>query len=40
MESDVVRLYDFLMEIGYHVSDMERQLLDGTHECYQMEDLG
>lgn len=40
MESDVVRLYEFLMEIGYHVSDMERQLLDGTHECYQMEDLG
>lgn len=40
MESDVVRLYKFLVEIGYGLSDMERQLLDGTHECYRMEDLG
>ena len=39
MESDVVRLYEFLAEIGYDLSDMEKQLLDGTHECYQMEDL-
>ena len=39
MESDVVRLYEFLVEIGYDLSDMEKQLLDGTHECYQMEDL-
>ena len=35
----VVELYDFLVECGYQMSDMERQLLDGTHECYQ-EDAG
>lgn len=29
--------YDLLMECGYHLSDLERQLLDGTHECYKME---
>ena len=39
MESDVVRLYEFLKEIGYQMSDMEKQLLDGTHECYKMEGL-
>ena len=39
MENDVVRLYEFLVEIGYDLSDMEKQLLDGTHECYRMEDL-
>lgn len=33
----VVELYDFLVECGYQMSDMERQLLDGTHECYQPE---
>ena len=34
-----MELYDFLVECGYQMSDMERQLLDGTHECYQ-EDAG
>lgn len=29
--------YDLLMECGYHLSDLERQLLDGTHECYKTE---
>lgn len=37
--NEVDRLYDFLVEIGYQLSDMEKQLLDGTHECYQMEEL-
>ena len=27
--------YEFLQEIGYEMSDMEKQLMDGTHECYQ-----
>ena len=35
----VTTLYEFLMEIGYQLSDMEKQLLDGTHECYKMEEL-
>ena len=35
--SGVRELYDFLVEIGYQLSDMEKQLLDGTHECYKME---
>lgn len=35
--NDVKELYDFLCEIGYQMSDMEKQLLDGTHECYQPE---
>lgn len=26
--------YEFLKEIGYVMSDMEIQLMDGTHECY------
>ena len=38
-DNGVTKLYEFLMEVGYHVSDMERELLDGTHECYQ-EDAG
>jgi len=38
MGNGVDKLYDFLMEIGYQLSDMEKQLLDGTHECYQRED--
>ena len=29
--------YEFLQEIGYQISDMEKQLLDGTHECYKGE---
>lgn len=38
-DNDMTRLYKFLEEIGYSMSDMEKQLLDGTHECYQ-EDAG
>ena len=34
----VVELYNFLVDCGYQLSDMEKQLLDGTHECYQMEE--
>ena len=30
--------YEFLQEIGYVLSDMEKQLLDGTHECYHQEE--
>lgn len=33
----VVELYDFLVDCGYQLSDMEKQLLDGTHECYKEE---
>ncbi len=33
--NDVKELYDFLVEIGYQLSDLEKQLLDGTHECYK-----
>lgn len=29
--------YRFLEEIGYQMSDMEKQLMDGTHECYKDE---
>ena len=36
---DIKALYEFLVEIGYPMSDMEKQLLDGTHPCYQ-EDAG
>ena len=36
--NEVDRVYDFLVECGYQLSDMEKQLLDGTHECYQMEE--
>lgn len=39
MCNGVKELYKFLIEIGYPMSDMEKQLLDGTHECYQMEGL-
>lgn len=31
----IKELYQFLEEIGYQMSDMERQLMDGTHEVYQ-----
>ena len=27
--------YEFLKEIGYQMSDLELQLMDGTHECYK-----
>lgn len=37
--NEVDRVYDFLVECGYQLSDMEKQLLDGTHECYVMEEL-
>lgn len=35
-DNGVTALYRFLQEIGYVMSDMEKQLLDGTHECYSM----
>ena len=38
-DNGVSQLYEFLKEIGYGMIDMEQQLLDGTHECYQ-EDAG
>lgn len=31
-------IYDFLDELGYEVSDEEKQLRDGTHELYVRED--
>ena len=31
----MVSMYEFLREIGYQMSDLEKQLMDGTHECYQ-----
>ena len=33
--NDLDRVYEFLVEIGYQLSDMEKQLLDGSHPCYQ-----
>ena len=33
----IQKKYEFLQEIGYVMSDMEKQLLDGTHECYKGE---
>ena len=33
-ENDVDEMYQFLQEIGYVMSDMEKQLLDGTHPVY------
>lgn len=30
----IKELYQFLVEIGYQMSDMEKQLMDGTHECF------
>ena len=38
-DNGVTALYEFLKEIGYQMSDMEKQLMDGTHECYKMEDV-
>ena len=32
--NDVDEMYQFLREIGYVMSDMEKQLLDGTHPVY------
>ena len=34
---DLARMYEFLEEIGYVMSDMERQLRDGTHPIFQKE---
>ena len=31
---NLAEMYEFLKEIGYVMSDMEIQLMDGTHECY------
>ena len=33
-------IYGFLEECGYQMSEMEKQLRDGTHPCYQMEEAG
>ena len=30
-------MYEFLKEIGYEMSDLELQLMDGTHECFTKE---
>lgn len=35
MANMIKERYEFLKEIGYVMSDMEIQLMDGTHECYQ-----
>lgn len=35
----VSELYDFLVGCGYRISEMEKQLLDGSHQCYRMEEL-
>lgn len=32
----IVKRYDFLKEVGYEMSDMEIQLMDGTHPIYQV----
>lgn len=34
-ESKLSRLYDILSELGYEVSEEEKQLIDGTHPLYQ-----
>ena len=31
---DLKDMYEFLQEIGYVMSDLETQLMDGTHECF------
>ena len=33
-DNGLTKLYEFLQEIGYEMSDMEKQLMDGTHACY------
>lgn len=35
---ELEKLYDFLVELGYEISDEERALIDGTHSCYEGED--
>ena len=37
MANMIKERYEFLKEIGYVMSDMEIQLMDGTHECYKRE---
>jgi hypothetical protein len=34
-QGQLAERYEFLQEIGYQLSDMEQQLMDGTHECYR-----
>ena len=34
MDNGLTMLYEFLREIGYQMSDMEQQLMDGTHPIY------
>ena len=34
MGNMIMERYEFLKEIGYELSDMEAQLLDGTHPAY------
>ena len=34
---DLVSMYEFLKEIGYEMSDLEIQLMNGTHECFTKE---
>ena len=36
-DNDLTKLYEFLKEIGYQMSDMEIQLMDGTHPVYTEE---
>ena len=38
MDNGVSSMYEFLKEIGYQMSDMEIQLMDGTHPVYQTEE--
>ena len=35
MANMIKERYEFLKEIGYVMSDMEIQLMNGTHECYK-----
>lgn len=35
---DTDRVYNMLEKLGYTLSDMEKRLRDGTHECYKWED--
>ena len=37
-KDELNRLYTFMEQCGYELSDAERQILDGTHEAYYRED--
>ena len=37
-KQDADRVYALLEECGYRLSEMEEQLRDGTHECYQWDE--